>query len=141
MKFDASLLVIMGIFWVLYWVLRINVFKPLLAILEDRRTTIDSARTAHETALAEASAKIDAERARLTAARVAASATRDRLRKDGEAERSRVLSETKAQTEAEVGRAQAELEATVGRERSELEGRAKMLADRMVEKLLLKETA
>lgn len=141
MKFDASLLVIMGIFWTLYWVLRICVFKPLLAILEDRRLTIDSARAAHESALAEADAKIDAERSRLTAARVAAAQLRDRLRKEGESERQRVLAETKAQTEAEVGRAQAELEATVVRERGELEGRAKMLADRMVEKLLLKETA
>jgi|CXWL01.1.fsa_nt_gi F0F1-type ATP synthase membrane subunit b/b' len=141
MKFDASLLVIMGIFWITYWILRICLFKPVQAILEERRTTIDSARSVHEAALADANARIDAERARLTEARVAAAALRDRLRKEAEGERARLLAETKGLTEAEVGRAQAELAAAVDRERGELEGRAKMLADGMVEKLLLRETA
>lgn len=141
MKFDASLLVIMGIFWITYWILKICLFKPVQAILEDRRETIDSARAAHEAALADANTRIDAERARLSEARLAAAQLRESLRKDAEAERARVLADTKGQTEAELGRAQAELASAVLRERGELEGRAKRLANRMVEKLMLKETA
>ena len=44
-EFDASLLVIMGIFWVSFLILRNFLFKPVLALLEDREAETAAARS------------------------------------------------------------------------------------------------
>jgi F-type H+-transporting ATPase subunit b len=135
---DASLLVIMGIFWILYWILRVFLFAPIQEILRERRETIDTARAEHEAAMAQTEEKIDAERHRLTEARVEAAAERDALRKEAEASRQKTLEETREETERRLTEAQGELDEIVARERENLEGRARALADRMADKLLEK---
>ena len=135
---DASLLVIMGIFWITYWILRVFLFAPIQEILRERRETIDTARAEHEAAMQQADAKIDAERHRLTEARVEAAAKRDALRKEAETSRQETLGQTREETERRLTDAQEELDGIVAREREVLEGKAHHLADRMADKLLEK---
>ena len=135
---DASLLVIMGIFWILYWILRTFLFGPIQEILRERRETVDTARAEHEAAMSQTEAKIDAERHRLTDARVEAAAKRDGFRKQAEASRQEALAETREQTEHRLTEAQDELDGVVAHEREILERKARELAGRMADKLLEK---
>lgn len=135
---DYSMLAVMVIFWITYWLLRTFVFKPVQEILRERRETMETARAEHEEAMARTDAKIEAERERLNQARVEAAAQRDRLRREAEEKRQEILAQTRDETGAKVGEAQEELEATVARERETLEERARGLAGRMTDKLLEK---
>lgn len=135
---DASMLVIMGIFWVLYWILRVFLFAPIQEILRERHETIETARAEHDAAMSQTDEKLEAERHRLTEARVEAAAKRDSLRKEAEASRQETLAKTHDETEQRLAEAQEELEAIVARERQTLEGQARALAERMADKLLEK---
>jgi F0F1-type ATP synthase membrane subunit b/b' len=135
-KFDASLLVIMGIFWVAYLILRVSLFKPMLALLETREQRVSSARATHEKALAETEAEVDAQRGRLNAARTAAAARRDQQRREAANERQAVLGQTRQEAQQQLQAAQQELSATVEHEKVALDARARQLADRMTNVLL-----
>lgn len=135
---DASLLAIIVIFWITYWILRWSLFAPVQEILRERRETVESARAEQEEASSQTSAKIDAEREKLNRARVEGAAQRDELRRAAEARRQEVLASTRDETARRLGEAQAELETVVAAERRTLEARAEVLADRMTEKLLEK---
>ena len=51
-SFNASLLVMMAIFWVMYLILRVFLFKPIMALLDDRRSRIETAQAALDGATA-----------------------------------------------------------------------------------------
>lgn len=133
---DASLLAIVVIFWITYAILRWSLFGPVQEILRERRETVETARAEQEATTTQATEKIDAEREKLNRARVEAAAQRDELRRAAEGRRQEVLASTREETERRLEEAQAELEGVVAAERRTLESRAKVLADRMTEKLL-----
>ncbi len=135
---DASLLVIMAVFWITYLILRFSLFGPIQEILRERREEVDTARAEHEAAVAKTESKIEAERERLTEARVEAASKRDALRREAEGERQRVLGETREATEKRLDEAQEELDRVVANAREGLSERARALAGRMVDKLLEK---
>lgn len=136
MKFDASLLVIMGIFWVAYLILKATFFKPLLSLLEQREARITTARAAFEKAVSETDAEIAAQRSRLQEARSAAAAQRDELRRVGLDSRQELLAQTRQQTQGDVQRAQEQITTDVAREKQTLAARAEDLARRMAAALL-----
>lgn len=133
---DGSLLVILVLFWTLYAILRWSLFGPVQEILRERRETVETARAEQEAAVAQTSGKIDAERDKLNRARVEAAAQRDELRRAAEARRQELLASTREEAERRLAEAQEELDGVVARERRELEAKARVLADRMTEKLL-----
>lgn len=135
---DASLLVIVVVFWITYLILRTSLFGPIQEILRERREEVDTARAEHEAAVAKTESKIEAERERLTEARVEAASKRDALRREAEEERQRILGETREATEKRLDEAQEELDRVVASERDGLSERARGLAGRMVDKLLEK---
>lgn len=136
MKFDASLLVIMAIFWIAYVILRFSFFKPLLGILEQREGRVQSARATYEQAVADTDAAVAAERTKLQAARSAVAAHRDELRRQAADRRQAVLAETRQATQAELAAAQEKLAGDVARERATLASRAEELARRIASTLL-----
>ncbi len=135
---DASMLVILVIFWITYWILRKFYFAPITEILRERREAVETARAEHEAAAEQAEAKIAAEQGKLTQARAEAAAHRDALRKEAEEYREAVLAETREETGRQLETAQGELETEVATQRRTLEERARALADRMTDKLLEK---
>lgn len=138
MDFDASILVIMGIFWTMFLVLKWSFFGPVQELLRERGETIETARAEHEAATSELDARIEAERAKLNEIRAQAAARRDSLRKEGEEARRQMLDEATAATEERIAAATEELDATVERERQTLEASAREIADRMTDRLLEK---
>jgi len=135
---DASMLVIMGIFWIIYLILKYSLFAPIQEILRERREAVETARAEHEEAMTRTGEKIDAERERLNQARVEAAAKRDALRREAEEKRQRLLGETREGVDERLEKAQAELDEVVARERESLEQSARTLAGQMADKLLEK---
>lgn len=133
---DASLLAVAVIFWITYWILRWSLFGPVQEILRERREAVETARAEQEAAAEQTSEKIDAERDKLNRARVEAAAQRDELRRAAEARRQEILASTREEAERRLAAAQAELDGIVASERKTLEAKARMLADRMTDKLL-----
>ncbi|HVS62923.1 MAG TPA: ATP synthase F0 subunit B [Thermoanaerobaculia bacterium] len=136
MEFDASVAVIAVIFGLTYLVLRSFLFKPVLALLEDRKAEASSARAIWEETRAVTSGELEAQRARLSEARVEARARREEIRKEAQQARQDLLAEAKRQAEERLARAQAELEEAITAQRGALEESARRLSHEMTVRLL-----
>ena len=135
-SFNASLLVMMGIFWVTYWILRRFFFAPMMDLLEQRQATVDTAQSVYDEAMTKTSEMIEAERSRLNEARRNALASRQQERRAALSRRLEQLNEVKAQVHEILASAAGELEERVARERETLEQKAQEIADFMAERLL-----
>lgn len=136
MNFDASLLVIMGLFWVTYLIIRRNFVNPMMALVEGRRQEVESSRELYERVARETQEAIDQERARFADARLRARARREELRRQAQGRRREQLEQAKAQAQAELSAAGAELDRQVAAQRSLIEERTRELADQMTSLLL-----
>lgn len=136
MEFDASLLVMMGIFWVSYGILRLFFFTPMMAMLDERDTRIETAQEIYDQALAETGERIEEEKTRLAETRRDALAQRDERRREANDQRLAALADVKGQVQERLREAGAELEAQVAVERASLEQQAQSLAEQMTRALL-----
>jgi F0F1-type ATP synthase membrane subunit b/b' len=135
-SFNASLLVMMGIFWAVYWILRISFFTPVMNLLEKRQATISDAQGTYDSAVATTDDKLEEEHVRLTEARTQAMASRDQERREAQAKRQEQLDTAKAEIQERLSIAAKELENQVGIEKQSLEQQADQIAGTMVERLL-----
>ena len=136
MEFDASLLVMMGIFWITYGILRVFFFGPMMRLLDERESRIESAQTVYDEATATTAERIEEEKGRLAGARRDALAQRDERRREANDQRLKTLAEVKRKVQERLAEASSELDAQVGVERETLESRARGLADEMTRTLL-----
>jgi F-type H+-transporting ATPase subunit b len=135
-SFDASLLVIMGIFWVTYLILRVFFFKPMVALLEEREGRVATAQQVWEQAFAETQQRLAEERALLGDTRRKAMAARSERRREAQERRLQTLAEVKKTVQQELAEASATLEVQVRAERQVLAERVRTLADQIVRRLL-----
>ena len=136
MSFDASLLVIMAIFWVTYVILRVCFFKPMVALLEEREGRVSTAQQTWEQASAETQKKLDEERALLAETRRRAMSARAERRREAQEHRLATLAEVKKAVQAELAEASAAIDRQVRAERQTLAERVRGLADDIVQRLL-----
>jgi F-type H+-transporting ATPase subunit b len=134
--FNASMLVIVAIFGIAYWVLKVTLFDRLLRIINRREAKLATARDTWQRATDEAQAALDAERQRLLAARRDAAAHRDTLRREAQDQRQAVLEAAKSEAQGQLEASRQELQALVEREQRDLEGRSQELASRVTERLV-----
>jgi F-type H+-transporting ATPase subunit b len=135
-SFDASLLVIMAIFWVTYVILRVCFFKPMVALLEEREGRVSTAQETWEQAFAESQKKLDEERTLLAETRRRAMSARAERRREAQERRLATLAEVKKTVQAELGEASAAIDRQVRAERQTLSERVRALADDIVQRLL-----
>jgi F-type H+-transporting ATPase subunit b len=135
-EIDASVAVIAVIFGVTFLVLRNLLFKPVLGLLEERAAESRASREIWNETRAAADAELEAQRARLSEARVAGRARRDELRREAQQARQELLAGAKRDAEQRLAQAQAELERTIAEQRQALEGQARRLAEQMASRLL-----
>ena len=136
MNFNASMLVIVAIFAIAYWVLKVTLFDRLLRIIKSREVRLATAKDTWQKATDEAQAALDAERQRLLAARRDAAAHRDTLRREAQDQRQAMLEEAKAAAHGQLESARQELQTVVDHERRDLEARSEALAARVTERLV-----
>ena len=134
--FDASLLVIMAIFWATYVVVRVFLIGPVMKMLRERDSEIVTAQETFDRAQAEVEARIEAQREKLKEARVEAAARRDEMRREAQQARERMVAEARQEADAELQQAIASLEAETAEQRRILEIRAERLAAEMTAKLM-----
>jgi F-type H+-transporting ATPase subunit b len=131
-----QLLLVMAVFWVAYWLLRIFLFGPVFDLLEERKEDVRSAEEVYRAALAETEAELDRQRSKLAGVRAQARDRRDQLRREAQSQRQELVARAKEQAESQLTVAQAELDRQVAGARSELEKSAQSLAERMTDRLL-----
>ena len=136
MDFDASLLVIMAIFWATYFVVRFYLVRPIMRLLQERDSEIVTAQETFDRAQAEVEARIEDQREKLAEARAEAAAHRDRLRKEAQEAREKLVAEARQEADAELRQALAALDAETAEQRRSLEARAERLAADMTAKLM-----
>lgn len=136
MEFDASLLVVMAIFWIAYAILRWSFFGPISRLLDERAATIGSASDRFEAASTKLETGLAAQRARLAEARREIGQQREAIRREAEAERAALVEATRKAAHEQVEGLRAALEGEVARERDGLGAHAERLADEMVRRLL-----
>ncbi len=117
---DLSLLLVMALFWATYAVLRVFVFKPLGAILEEREKKGMTATEALAQALENEKETLAAIDGRLTEARREALAARQASRNAASAKRQALLDEAREKARLAASAAQAKLDAEVAAARAEL---------------------
>jgi F-type H+-transporting ATPase subunit b len=135
-SFDASLLVIMAIFWVTYVILRVCFFKPMVALLEQREGRVATAQQTWEQATAETQKRLDEERTLLAETRRKAMTARAERRREAQEQRTASLAEVKKTVQQELAEASAAIDRQVGVERQALAERVRGLADDIVRRLL-----
>jgi F0F1-type ATP synthase membrane subunit b/b' len=135
-SFDASILVIMAIFWVTYLILRVCFFKPMVALLEEREGRVATAQQTWEQAFAETQKRLDEERALLAETRRRAMTARAERRREAQERRLSTLAEVKKTVQGELAEASAAIDRQVRVERQTLAERVRGLADEIVQRLL-----
>jgi F-type H+-transporting ATPase subunit b len=135
-SFDASLLVIMAIFWVTYLILRVCFFKPMVALLEERESRVATAQQTWEQATVSTQKRLDEERALLAETRRKAMSARAERRREAQEHRIATLAEVKKTVQQELAEASAAIDRQVGVERQALSERVRGLADDIVRRLL-----
>ena len=125
-----------AVFLLLLAVLRVLVFKPLLAVLEARDRAIEGARAEAEARMREADARTAEYEERLRLVRTRAAAERDALRAEGRKAEAELLEKVKTETAkaVEEGKAAVRREADVLRR--ELEAGTSALAGRIATRVL-----
>ncbi len=136
MSFDASLLVIMAIFWVTYVILRVCFFKPMVALLEEREGRVATAQQTWEQASAETQKRLDEERALLGETRRRAMNARAERRREAQEHRLATLAEVKKTVQTELAEASAAIDGQARVERQALSERVRGLADDIVQRLV-----
>ena len=126
---DKSLIVQVVNFLILLFILQRLLYKPFLAKMEERTSTIQKALDEAKAARAEAARQLEENESRLRAAYAEAAAVREQALKEGAEESRKMVEDTKAQLETEVRRAREEL-------RREVSDLAIAVAEKLVHKSL-----
>lgn len=136
MNFDASLLVVMAIFWVVYAILRWSFFAPVSRLLDEREHTVRTAGERFEAAATRLENGLATQRGRLVEARRELAKRREEIRREAEAAKAAVLDEARRAARADLDRMAAGLDAEVATEKTALAARVDTIANEMVRKLL-----
>jgi F-type H+-transporting ATPase subunit b len=133
---DYTLLMVMAIFIVNYFVVKRFLITPVNRVIEDRETEVRSADTLYEQALTrfnDATASIEE---RLQQTRKEGAAVREKLRNEAAQHRSAVLERTRGEAEKIVAEADASLRADVDAARQAIVRDSESLARLTAERIL-----
>jgi F-type H+-transporting ATPase subunit b len=133
---DATLFIQLGIFLVLFVVLRKFVFLPYLEAKKDRAANIDGAREKANRLQSDAAEKLDRYERRLTDARKEAAAGRSKERAEGEAKAAEVLASARQKAEGRLSEARTKINKSVPAAELALRTRADELARAIASKVL-----
>ena len=133
---DASFIAIFIIVWILVFVLSRVFFNPLRKIIEEREAKVKGRQEAYEESTEVYEKTVYEIEERLKSARVHSEQTKDNLKHEALKERERMLEEISTEYRSQVEKAQEKLEKQTTSLRRELGAEAKLLAERIEQKLL-----
>ncbi len=133
---DATFLLQLGIFFVLFGVLYGFLFKPLLAVFDEREKAIDGAKIAARELEGSAEEKFKRFEAEMKKVKVEANAERDRIQQDGLALERELLAKSRAEADKTLKDAEATLAAEAAAVRSDMKTVVPALAAEIAAKIL-----
>jgi F-type H+-transporting ATPase subunit b len=133
---DLSLLAIMVIFIINYWIVRTFFLKPINEVLEARATETKSAEQLYEEALARFNDATAQTEAQLHAAKREAAQVRDRFRTEAGGYRQQLVEKTNAEARGIISAADQKLSADVATARARIVAESDALARLAAERIL-----
>ena len=133
---DWTILVQLGIFLVLFVIMRKLVFLPYLESRREREDNIDGAKERASHSTADAETRLERYEEQIKAARLDAAGTRAELRSEGEAKAQAVLSEARGKADAKLAAPRERIAQSVPAAELALRTRADELARAIAAKVL-----
>lgn len=136
---DVTFFVQMALFFVAFLFLRSLVFKPMVALFEEREASIDGAKDEAKRMEAEAleqGEEFDAEMRKL---RLDSGEERERLRAEGRRLETSVLDKVREETQSTLTKAEADLDREAGKVRDEMRQQIPTIAREIAQTLLTRE--
>lgn len=133
---DASFIAIFIIVWIMVFVLSRLFFNPLRKIMEEREAKVKGRQEAFQESTEVYEKTVCEIEERLKSARILSEQTKDNLKHEALKERERMLEEISTEYRSQVEKAQEKLEKQTTSLRRELGAEAKLLAERIEQKLL-----
>jgi F-type H+-transporting ATPase subunit b len=137
--FDGTLLVQLGIFFVVFLVLKLWLFDPLLKLFDAREEAIEGARRDAKSVQGDAKEKEAEYHGRMRDMRAEANRERERLRAEGFKLEATIVSKVKSETTKQIEDAQSKLDHEAAQVRAELKNTVSVLAREIAGKLLSRE--
>lgn len=138
---DATLLIYVVVFFVLFFVLRHFVFQPMMALFDEREAAIDGAKREARDLEKDAEAKLAAFEKEMAKVRKEVHVERDKMKADAATKERAILAEVRTETNALLAEADAKMAKEASRVRSEIDTQSPILARHIAEKLLGREVA
>ncbi|MCZ7682691.1 MAG: ATP synthase F0 subunit B [Sandaracinaceae bacterium] len=136
---DATLLIYLGVFFLLFFLLRAFVFRPTMELFDERERAIDGARQEARDLEREAEGKLTSFEEQMGKVRTEASAERDRLRAEGVRLERSLTEKVRAETDQVVRDAEARMADEAAKVRKDIAESSPVLAREIAEKLLGRE--
>ncbi|MGE0784550.1 MAG: ATP synthase F0 subunit B [Sandaracinaceae bacterium] len=136
---DATLLIYVGVFFLVLIILRALVFKPVMALFDERERAIDGAKRDARKLEKDAEGKLLAFEGELAKMRKEAGQERDRLRADAAKRERALLERVKSETDAMIAEAEAKMATEAKAARATIAGETPKLAREIAKKLLGRE--
>jgi len=136
---DATLLIYLGVFFLLFFLLRALVFRPTMALFDERERAIDGAREEARGLEKEAEGKLGAFEHEMARVRTEASAERDRLRAEGVRLERTLTEKVRLETDGMVRDAESKMATEADKIRKDIAQSSPVLAKQIAEKLLGRE--
>lgn len=136
---DYTILVQAALFFVAFFVLRSLVFRPMVAVFEERDRSIEGARRDVKLMEREASKNRKTLEAQMDKVRVQAAEERDRLRAEGKHLETRILDEVRAETQKQLVEADSQIAYEAQKIRGEIKATVPSLAKEIAGKLIERE--
>jgi F-type H+-transporting ATPase subunit b len=136
---DATLFIYLGVFFLLFFLLRAFVFRPMMALFDEREAAIDGAKSEARKLEKQAEDKLAAFEEEMAKVRTEAGADRDRLRAEGVRLERNLIEKVREETDEMVAEAQKKMDAEAEKVRKDIATTSPALARQIAEKLLGRE--
>lgn len=136
---DATMLIYIGVFFVLFFVLRAFVFRPVMDLFDAREKAVDGAKRDARKLEKDAEAKLAAFEQEMDKMRKEASQERDRLRADAAKRERALLEKVRAETDETVAEAEQQMADEAAKVRRQIAAETPALARQIASKLLGRE--
>lgn len=139
--FDATILIVLAIFFLAFFLLRALVFKPMIALFDAREAAIDGAKREARDLEVGADEKLKAFEAEMKKVKLEASAERDAIHKDSLKLERELLGKAREEADALLGEATSKMRAEADAIRADMKVAVPQLAAQIAEKLLGRKAA
>lgn len=138
---DATLFIYLGVFFVLFFLLRAFVFKPTMELFDEREKAIDGAREEARGLEREAEDKLTSFEDEMSKVRAEATTERDRLRGEGVRLERSLTEKVRTETDQMVRDAEERMAQEAAKVRKDIAASSPALAREIAEKLLGREVS